>query len=129
MLKRLGKELGVGLAKRRVDYYGALMEIDGVDENHTVFVEAYARIGHLKTGQEKKVATDALKLAALTEQYPDAQMILAFADQAAADSVVGWLRAVLEQRGIKRVVVTIATPLKAKLLVAQADQKTGMETG
>lgn len=54
--------------------------------------QAFARIGALKAGQKKKVATDALKFVALKARYPDAKFILAFADQAASDSVVGWQR-------------------------------------
>jgi hypothetical protein len=73
------------------------------------------------------VATDALKFVALKARYPDAKFILAFADQAASDSVVGWQRAVQDYHDIERVVVKIPKKLKEKLLVIQADQKKGME--
>jgi hypothetical protein len=129
MLEQLGKDLGVKLEKKRVDFEGAIMEIDGVDRAEIVFVEVFARIGALKAGQKKKVATDALKFVALKARYPDAKFILAFADQAASDSVVGWQRAVQDHHGIERVVVKIPKKLKEKLLVIQADQKKGMEAG
>lgn len=129
MLKRLGKELGVALGKKRMPYEDGVMEIDGVDPDEMVFVEVFARIGVLKSGQKRKVGTDALKFVALKPEHPKARFILAFADQAAAGSVVGWQRAVQDRHGIERVVVKLPQNLKKRLLEAQATLKGGMETG
>ena len=128
MLKHLGKDEGVELKETGIAYNGAKMLIDGVDSDRTIFVEAFARMGRLKDGQQKKVAIDALKFVALKTENPDARFVLAFADQKASDSVVGWVRAVLDEHGIKRVVVPIPKTLERKLLATQANQKTGMET-
>lgn len=129
MLKRLGKDEGVVFEKTTIPYRDAWMEVDGVDSARTIFVEAFARMGALKPGQEKKVATDTLKFVFLKAENPGARFVLAFAGPAASDSVVGWVRAVLEEHGIERVVVPISKALKKKLLATQADQKTGMGTG
>ena len=62
-------------------------------------------------------------------EHPKARFILAFADQAAAGSVVGWQRAAQDRHGIERVVVKLPQNLKKRLLEAQATLKGGMETG
>jgi hypothetical protein len=129
LLKRLGKDEGVAFEKAKVPYGNAWMEVDGVDAARTIFIEAFARVGVLKDGQKKKVAKDALKFVALKAENPGARFVLAFADQAAHDSVVGWVGAVLDEHGIERVVVPISKALKKELLEAQTDQKAGMETG
>jgi hypothetical protein len=129
MLKILSAETGESLEKRTIKYYGSNMEIDGVDAAETVFVEAFARLGVFKSGQRRKVATDVLKFVALKADRPDARFILAFADEAAKASVVGWLRKVVDQHGIELVVVDLPPQLKEKLAKAQIDQKAGMETG
>lgn len=129
MLTILGNELGKPLGKKSIGYHGAKMEIDGVDEHQTVFVEAFAHIGSFKSGQRRKIATDVLKFVGLRADRPDASFVLAFADDAARSSVVGWLRAVTEQHGIELVVVGLPKSSIEKLMKTQQDQKTGMETG
>lgn len=128
IVTRVGNQLGVDLAKRRVTYHDSVMEPDGVAPDDSVFVEVFARIGPFKSGQLRKVATDALKLIALQDSHPTATFVLAFADQAAADSLAGWQLAVLERHGIQRIVVTLPAALRQKLLAAQASQRLGMET-
>lgn len=129
MVKWLGTDLGIPLAKKQVDYEdGAYFEIDGVDPERSVFVEAFARIGTLKAGQKKKVGTDTLKFLALRDRHPDAKFILAFVDEAAAGSVVRWQQVVQERHGIQRILVPLPTKLRAELVAAQAEQKNGMES-
>jgi hypothetical protein len=129
MLKILGVEIGTPLAKTKVDYHGARMEIDGIDSDESVFVEAFAHLGTFKPGQRRKIANDVLKFVALQANYPQARFILAFADEAAMASVTGWLRTVVDQQKIEMVVVGIPSVSKEKLAKAQIDQKAGMETG
>lgn len=128
MLEILSSTLGRPLEKRSVAYHGAKMEIDGVDVDETVFVEAFARLGTFKSGQRRKVATDILKFVALQSDQPGARFILAFVDDQAKASVVGWVQAVVEHHGIELTVVDIPEDLRKKLEAAQVDQKAGMET-
>src|SRR3954452_18123075 len=64
---------------------GAPVRVDGVDADESVFVEIFAHQGAVKGGQKHKVATDALKLITLGRSRPDAELIIAFADQEAAN--------------------------------------------
>jgi len=80
-------------------------------------------VGRLKGGQLHKVSTDTLKLLALGEGRPDARLFLAFADQEAADSVVGWRAVVLQQNGIEKVVVDLSEPDRQRIIDAQGLQK------
>lgn len=128
IIKRLGHQRGVNIRKARVDYHGSAMEIDGVSDGDSIFVEAFARIGEFKPGQLRKVSTDALKLISLQASRPKATFILAFADQAAADSLKGWQVAVLDQHGVERIVVKLPSALRRRLLATQAKQKKGMES-
>jgi uncharacterized protein (DUF1778 family) len=104
------------------------MEIDWVTEDGSVFGEAFARIGPIKSGQFRKVSTDALKLISPQASRPKSRFILAFADQAAADSLKGWQIAVLDQHHIERIVVKLPPAMRRKLLVTRAKQKKGMES-
>jgi hypothetical protein len=128
IIERLRGLLGVDLRKARVDYNGSVMEIDGVADDDSLFVEVFARIGPFKSGQFRKVSTDALKLIALQADRPEARFILAFADQAAADSLKGWQVAVLDQHGIERIAVKLQPAMRRKLLATQVKQKAGMES-
>jgi len=128
IIERLGGQLGVDLRKELIRYHDSVMEIDGVTEDDSVFAEAFARIGPFKSGQFRKVSTDALKLISLQASRPKARFILAFADQAAADSLKGWQVAVLDQHHIDRIVVKLPPAMRRKLLVTQAKQKKGMES-
>lgn len=128
MLTTLSGELGKQLEKRPIAYHGAKMEIDGVDASETVFVEAFAHIGTFKSGHRRKVATDILKFVALQADRPKARFVLAFADEAAKTSVVGWVRAVADHHGIELTVIEVPEEMKEKLAAAQVDQRAGMET-
>jgi hypothetical protein len=96
---------------------------DGVDDERSVFVEVFAHIGKLKGGQRHKVSTDALKLLAISEVYPDARLILAFADEAAARSVTGWKAATLKANGIEVRVVDVDQAEREKIEEAQVQQR------
>lgn len=128
MLETLGVDLGRTLEMRSIAYHGAKMEVDGVDVEESVFVEVFAHLGAFKSGQRKKVATDILKFVALQADRPEAKFILAFADEKAKASVVGWVRAVVDHHGTELSVVDLPEGLKIKVAAAQVDQKAGMET-
>jgi hypothetical protein len=115
----LGERLGEVLTETVVVYHGAKMKVDGVNSDETVFVEAFAHVGGFKSGQRRKIATDALKFVALQGDRPEARFILAFVDVAAEVSVVGWLRTVIDVRGIELTVVDVPDHLKEKLVSTQ----------
>lgn len=124
VLAGVSSQLGIPLNQKvRIDLDAAKVEVDGASADESLFVEVFARIGRLKGGQLHKVSTDTLKLVALSETRPEARLVLAFADQDAADSVVGWRAAVLERRGIEKVVVSLSDQERATILVAQERQK------
>lgn len=69
------------------------------------------------------MSTDALKLLAIRAVYPEAQLILAFADDEAATSVSGWKAKTLAANGIEIRVVELTSAERAKIEAAQARQR------
>lgn len=124
ILDALSAQLGVTLEQKvKLEFGDAWMELDGATEDESVLVEVFAHVGKLKGGQRHKVSTDALKLIALSESRPQSRLILAFADQAAASSIVGWKAAVLKHHGIELLVAELSEAEHAELVAAQAKQK------
>lgn len=120
ILEAVAGQLGVTLRQGvEIKFGDAVMEVDGATEDESVLVEVFAHVGKLKGGQKHKVSTDALKLIALAESRPDAKLILAFADQEAASSIAGWKKAVLDDRGIDRMVAELSDDDMAALVAAQ----------
>lgn len=103
---------------------GARVDVDGVAQDESVFVEIFAHQGRLKGAQFHKVARDALKLITLGRGRPKSRLILAFGDAAAAASVSAgsWLAEALRTWGIEVLVVNLDTDVRAGLLSAQARQ-------
>jgi hypothetical protein len=82
--------LGVVLKPRSLQLPGgARVDIDGVADDESVFVEVFAHQGPLKSGQLHKVARDALKLITLARTRDDPRLIIAFGDAEAARYVTG----------------------------------------
>lgn len=124
VLAGVSRELGVPLNQKvRLELDAARVEVDGASPDEAVLVEVFARIGKLKGAQLDKVSTDTLKLVALSETRPEARLILAFADKEAADSIVGWRAAVLQLRGIEKLVVALPDKQRAVILAAQEKQR------
>lgn len=124
MLAGASRELGVPLNQKvRLELDAARVEVDGASPDEAVLVEVFARIGKLKGAQLHKVSTDTLKLVALSETRPEARLVLAFADKEAADSVVGWRAAVLQRRGIAKLVVALTDEQRSVILAAQEKQR------
>jgi hypothetical protein len=101
---------------------GAYVEVDGAAEEPRVYVEAFARQGALKAGQERKIAKDALKFATLRQAYPNARLILVFADLAAAAGVTGWMAEALATFNIETIVVPLTPADRESVLKAQGLQ-------
>jgi hypothetical protein len=104
---------------------GAKVQVDGADLAESVFVEIFAHHGRLKGGQRHKVATDALKLITLGRSRPDAQLIIAFADEeAAAYATRGtWMSEALASWGITVLVVEIDQAVRDGIREAQVRQQ------
>jgi hypothetical protein len=104
---------------------GAVVQVDGVAADESAFVEIFARQGALKGGQRHKVATDALKLITIGRSRPDADLVIAFADeQAASYATKGtWMAEALSTWGIKVVVVELHEDVRDGIRAAQVRQQ------
>lgn len=104
---------------------GARVDVDGAAPDRSVFVEAFAHQGRMKGSQPKKVAQDALKLITLRRAHPEARVVLAFADELAADSVLGkgWLAEALRTWDVDVRVVEIEIEVRQAIVAAQLRQQ------
>ena len=103
---------------------GAHVVVDAATEDLSVVVEAYAHQGRLKGAQPKKIAQDILKLALIRQQpgHRSARAIIALADQAADDSITGWLREAAATWQIEIMTVNLPAELKDSIRAAQTRQ-------
>lgn len=123
ILAALSQQLGVTLAKRRVDLPGgAWTEVDGVAPDLSVLAEAFARQGPVKGGQKRKVALDVLKLITIRREHPQAKLVLAFCDEGAAKSLTGWPAEAVRTWDVQVAIADIPADVRARLLAAQDDQ-------
>jgi len=101
------------------------LAVDGVAEDESVLLEVFAHVGKMKGSQKHKVALDAFRLVTLKQSRPDARLILAFGDQAAATYALttGWLAKALQVWGIDVMVVDIPSDLRDRLTATQLDQR------
>jgi hypothetical protein len=122
----LQDEFGPGLKPDTVLIDGATpVKVDGVSDDERVFVEIFAHQGPLKGGQRRKVALDVLKLITIGREHPDAQLVIALADETAAASLKSntWLATALRLWKIDVVVVPITDDTRAQLVDAQVGQR------
>ncbi len=127
VLSVLSARLGVPLAPTTLWLPGgSRVEVDGVADDRSVFVEVFAHQGRLKGGQVHKVARDALKLITVARDLPGPRprLIIAFADEAAAVGVSGksWLAESLKTWGVEVLVAELPDDVKASLTAAQLRQ-------
>jgi ApbE superfamily uncharacterized protein (UPF0280 family) len=103
---------------------GARVDVDGVAQDGSVFVEIFAHQGRLKGAQFHKVARDALKLITLGCSRPESRLIIAFgdADAAACVSASSWFAEALRTWAIEVLVVNLDADVRAGLRSAQARQ-------
>lgn len=126
ILQRVAEHLGRPLKPQTVKLAsGAKVQVDGVAEDMSAFVEIFARHGALKGGQQKKVSHDALKLITLGRAYPRAQLVIAFADQGAARYATQgtWVSEALAAWNVEVVVVEIDSMVSDGIRTAQARQQ------
>jgi hypothetical protein len=124
--KQIEERVGKKLSEQTIHLDGgASVRVDGVDLDESVLVEIFAHHGPLKGGQKHKVATDALKLITLGRSRPDAELILAFADEeAAAFATKGtWMAEALAAWKVKVYVVELEGSASDGIRAAQARQE------
>jgi len=108
--RKLAAFVGKDLAPATVTFdTGACVQVDAVASDESVLAEIFARQGKLKSGQQKKVAIDTLKLITLGRTRPGTELILAFTDQDAAAYALGrgWLAETLTIWNVKVEVIPI----------------------
>lgn len=113
----------------RVPIGNAYCQPDGVSRGK--IVEVYARVGKLKAGQSKKVATDTLKFAAIQRQpdYENAKCEIWFVDEDAKGSVTGWMKEAADELNVElKVLPNLPDRFRKKLLKAQEQQGRGNVT-
>ncbi|MGO3319199.1 MAG: hypothetical protein ACTIL0_01675 [Microbacterium gubbeenense] len=90
-----------------------------------MLVEAYARVGALRGGQPKKLATDAFKLAWAGEKLGAQRLIIAIVGDE-ADAYLrrpgAWLTAALHDAKIEVIHVPLTADIRDSLKQAQARQ-------
>jgi hypothetical protein len=122
ILEQVSAHVGKALAKRVVTLPGgARVEIDGVAEDDSVFAEVFAHLGALKGGQRHKPGADALKLITLARQYPNARIIIAFADAVAARYLTGsgWRAEAMRTWNVEVFVATLDDAVRDGIHAAQ----------
>jgi hypothetical protein len=76
----------------------------------------------MKDGQKRKVALDVLKLITLQRTYPEAQLVLAFCDAGAMNSLTGWLGEAIATWSLDWRLAPLDPELRNRLLEVQARQ-------
>ncbi|MEU4014886.1 hypothetical protein AB0E56_06410 [Microbacterium sp. NPDC028030] len=125
IIAAVAEQLNVTLAPARIAIDDAHVEIDGASPDRTVLVEAYARVGALKGAQPRKLATDAFKLAWAGQKVGAVRLVIAVADEAAAQYLRrpgAWLTAAIRDAGIEVLVADIGDSLRESIIAAQARQ-------
>jgi len=104
---------------------GGDVQVDGVAADESAFVEIFAHQGRLKGGQQRKVASDALKLITLSRSRPHAKLYLAFADDEAAAYAKGggWFAQAVAAWDIDVIVVRLGERDRASIRAAQMEQE------
>lgn len=105
---------------------GIRVAVDAGYADHSVMIEIFARQGKLLDGQKRKIAKDILKLALLRNKYPNARLILAFANPLINDylSRGTWISLTVRQFNLepKDVFADLSTASKARISEAQYRQ-------
>ena len=126
MLRSLEEKLGFNFAKDPDLSIDIRVMPDAVDLGNRVIVEAYARVGAVKGGQQHKIKGDILKLILIEKKLGKKwRKIMCFASDEAAKYVQGksWVSQAAKEFGIEVQVVQLPNELKNKVLLAQERQR------
>ena len=123
------KRLRVKLPKAKISLGSkTYVEVDGASARGHVYVEFFAHVGALKSGQRRKVASDALKLVTLTRGQEGVAAYIAVCDPVVADyleSGTNWLSTALSRAGIKVLNVKLGTAEMKAVAGSQARNRFG----
>lgn len=127
ILSWLNAELGVAMSPYvHKTEAGKRISVDGYDPAARVACEIFARVGELKPGQKRKVASDILKLMWFERQLgePLQRKIICFASEEAAKVLdnTSWLAAAAVEFGVTFRVAHLDPAVIARLLLAQQQQ-------
>jgi hypothetical protein len=127
MIADIAAELAVTLRPHRFHLPGgSYVDVDAATPDGTVLIEAYAAVGALIAGRRRKVALDALKLVGLRATgvcRADARLMIALADEAARNSIRGWLAEMLDALGVELVTAELSPDVRDALRAAQGRQR------
>lgn len=101
---------------------GVAVQVDGVDPDRSLYLEAYTRQGELQPAQMKKVARGILRLSLIRSRNPDAPRGVVFAIQEAYGSLRGWVRSAAHRHMVELLVVDISEQMRRAILAAQERQ-------
>ena len=107
---------------------GCTVQIDGCDTEKLIICEMYARIGHLKSAQRHKVASDILKINLICDKLGGQwKKYICFASENAAQCLEGnsWLATVARHYSIEGIVADLGDSTLRNLEVAQMRQRIG----
>jgi hypothetical protein len=126
LIRALSVELGAQLSPARPPLpAGGRVEIDGVAQDHSILVEAWAHQGPPKRAQAMKVINDAFQLSFTAETMAGtSRLILLFSDPDAARPFQGnrWFAQAIRARGVESRVVTLPVDLQLRVRAAEARQ-------
>lgn len=99
---------------------------DGVDLDHKLVVEVFARVGRLKPAQAHKVKGDLLKLAYLRKLLgQDWRVVFCFVDREAAAFLLGksWAARAAQTFGVEVMIQDLPPEIRTQVMTAQARQR------
>lgn len=117
--------LGIPLAPAKIPIEGVRVEIDGASEDRSVLVEAYARIGTVKSAQQHKLSHDAFKLAWAGQKLGSRRLIIAVAGEDAAAYLQrpgAWVTMAIRDANVEVMHVPLEAALQTSLMDAQRRQ-------
>jgi hypothetical protein len=127
MLELVGERFGVALTPRVISLPdGVRVEIDGVSDDFSILVEAWAHQGPPKSAQKHKVLSDTLKLlyvASTLETLP--RLALCLSDPLAAyhfTAAKSWAAMALRNFDVEVVVVEVPADVRDAVIAAQKRQ-------
>lgn len=127
LIDRLSKQLGVHLAKKRLNPIGrSWLELDGYSKNPLIVCEAWAHVGLPKSAQKNKVMADAFKLLYARDFLKEnGRCILLFGDEQAASHFQhnSWNAKCLESHGMEVKIIRFTSEWKNRVLKAQERQR------
>ena len=118
--------VGVDLRAETIDLGdGVKVQIDGASADRSVLVEAFAHVGPLRSGQIRKLTTDAFKLVWAGGRLGARRLVIAVIDSDAEAYLLrprAWLTAALIDSAVKVVRVSIDAEVQARVVEAQRVQ-------